>query len=247
MKTLCIIGAQRAGTTMLYNILEEHPNIRMAKPLYPEPKFFLKANINQLNKEWYINYYYPNLKNDETIIGEKSTSYIEHPQALMRMKEMFPDINIIVMLREPVARAISNYYFSKKNNIETRSIKNVFIKNDPPPKIAEEISTSPFNYLSRGIYIEYLKNVFEIFNKYQLYICFYEDFISCPRREIERLTGFLGINNIESRRIFDFVNQATSNESMNAEILEMLYPYFRKSNQQLAAFLQRELPEEWRY
>jgi hypothetical protein len=40
LPTFIIAGAQRSGTTFLYNLCDDHPDIYMAKPCFPEPKFF---------------------------------------------------------------------------------------------------------------------------------------------------------------------------------------------------------------
>ena len=54
-----IIGAQRSGTTYLYHLLDEHPEICMARPLRPEPKFFLKNELYARGLEYYETCYFP--------------------------------------------------------------------------------------------------------------------------------------------------------------------------------------------
>ena len=48
-----IVGAQRCGTTYLYNLLDEHPEIEMAKPVKPEPKFFMKDDLFEKGLDFY--------------------------------------------------------------------------------------------------------------------------------------------------------------------------------------------------
>lgn len=243
-----IIGAQRAGTTMLYNILDEHPHIRMAKPAYPEPKFFIRSTSKNADKSWYISQYFPHLLKYETTIGEKSTSYIENPSALRKMKRMFPGAGIIIMLREPVSRAISNYYFSKQNQIETRSIEDVFLNRKAPPPLNQHVSTSPFDYLKRGDYLPYLRQCFELCKASKIYIGFYEELISNSSAEMRRIANFLKISDDFSiKSIQRMVNQATVKEPANEEIKQALKPHFQKTNQELAAFLKRDLPQQWQY
>ena len=65
-----IIGAQRSGTTYLHNILEEHPEISMASPVIPEPKFFLSSDYKK-GKAFYINKFFPHSHPRNIIFGEK--------------------------------------------------------------------------------------------------------------------------------------------------------------------------------
>jgi hypothetical protein len=109
-----IVGAQRSGTTYLYNILDEHPEICMAQPVKPEPKYFLNKKLLDINiDEYYKMYYYENKK--IKIYGEKSTSYYENEEVAKSIALTFPLTKIIFILANPVDRAISNYKFSVQN------------------------------------------------------------------------------------------------------------------------------------
>ena len=55
-----IAGAQRSGTTYLYRLLDEHPEIEMAKPERPEPKFFLLDELHARGLKFYENHFFPN-------------------------------------------------------------------------------------------------------------------------------------------------------------------------------------------
>ena len=66
MKTLFIVGAQRSGTSYLYKILDSHPSVELAKPIRPEPKFFLKKKLCILGKEYYLSRYF-DTKNNKNV------------------------------------------------------------------------------------------------------------------------------------------------------------------------------------
>jgi hypothetical protein len=69
-----IIGAQRCGTTFLSHLLDEHPDVEMAKPFRPEPKFFLDEEQFARGLDYYDRRFFTE---DRTRVrGEKSTSYI---------------------------------------------------------------------------------------------------------------------------------------------------------------------------
>ena len=109
-KKLFIVGAQRSGSTLLYKILSSHSQICMAKPYFPEPKYFLKNY--KVNKN-YFKKFFKHYKN-ENYIGEKSTSYLEYIFVAKRINKNFPDAKIFIILRNPADRAISNFFFQKK-------------------------------------------------------------------------------------------------------------------------------------
>ncbi len=77
---LLVVGGQRCGTTYLHGLLDEHPEIAMARPARPEPKVFLSDELSGRGLEWYRSTYFAHAT-DEKVLGEKSTSYLEDPLA----------------------------------------------------------------------------------------------------------------------------------------------------------------------
>ena len=105
-----IVGAQRSGTTYLYHMLDQCRQVSMAKPVKPEPKFFLDE-IEQFDLNEYRNSYHSGCDSDVIAYGEKSTSYYESPIVANRIFRNIPEAKIIFVLRNPIQRAISNYFF----------------------------------------------------------------------------------------------------------------------------------------
>jgi hypothetical protein len=187
-----IIGAQRGGTTYLYKVLDDHPEIYMAKPLKPEPKFFLSQDW-QKNLDSYEKTYFNNPPTGTKAFGEKSTSYYENASVAQRIKTAYPQSKIILILRNPMDRAISNYYFSLNNGLETRTLEETFLTEKPPPEYPKEISTNPFNYLGRSEYLKFLKNYLKYFSREQLNVLIFEHFMNDEKR-IRQLYNYLGVN-----------------------------------------------------
>ena len=156
MNQFFIVGAQRSGTTWLYQMLQQHPQICMAQPIRPEPKYFLQQP-KDCNRNDYCRRYFDNLNDNILACGEKSTSYIESKHAAQNIARIFPQAKIIMLLRNPVQRAISNYQFSVDNEIETRSLTHAIFKTIPAPILSSAVSTDPFDYLGRGLYQRYLE------------------------------------------------------------------------------------------
>ena len=77
LKHFFIIGAQRSGTTSLAKILDEHPQIIMAKPFRPEPKYFINTDYANLNYNQYLKLFFPKISNNK-LLGEKTTAYMDN-------------------------------------------------------------------------------------------------------------------------------------------------------------------------
>lgn len=234
-KTAVIIGAQRSGTTYLYRILDRHPEICCAKPVKPEPKFFLDENFRN-DKSLYFNTFYSHRNNSEKIFIEKSTSYYEYENAIKNILRFDKNVKLIFMLRNPVDRALSNYFFSKNNGIENRTLEEVFIKNKETPVLKKNISVNPFDYLKRGEYSHNLKMILKYISEENIKIIKSEDFFG-NSAEIKSLYKFLGV---DERYLPDIINEPV-NSSKKEEfvplgirnLLEQYYKFFNKELEEI--------------
>lgn len=150
-----IAGAQRCATTYLYRMLEQHPDITMARPVRPEPKYFLRPDIPD-SADAYRDEFFRGASTPW--LGEKSTSYIERPLVAERIARMFPDAEVIFLLRDPVQRAISNYRFSRMHGLETLTLQEALAAEPDRAAsgVAADTSVSPFAYVGRGHYARQL-------------------------------------------------------------------------------------------
>lgn len=238
-----IIGAQRSGTTYLYTLLDNHDDIKMAKPVRPEPKFFIDDNLYIKGKNFYEESFFSGPQNG--IFGEKSTSYLEYPEAREKILEYYPDAKFIVLLRNPVDRAISNYYFTKENGFEKRSLENVFIDRVPSPVESNSISVSPFKYLERGNYYHFLKNWHWDVSSDRYYVIIQEKFIADTIDEFSSLLSFINAGlKVDKDLIMDKINASKPYE-IPEKIQKYLNDYYRNDIEKLEEFLGISI-EEWK-
>jgi hypothetical protein len=194
-KHLFVIGAQRSGTTYLWKILDSHPDVYMAKPAWPEPKYFLDSHNVSEGYENYRKTYFEEA-GEVAWLGEKSTSYIESEKAARAIKHVLPDATIMVMLRNPIERAISNYNFTKDNKLETYDIERA-IKEEPFRKenwqLMAKTSVTPYAYAERGKYSQYLEFWERHFGRDNLILIVAEQFMG-KRSSVTALYERLGID-----------------------------------------------------
>lgn len=148
-----IAGAQRSATSWLAAVLDGHPGIAMARPMRPEPKYFLREAAD--DRAAYVDEFFAGA--DARLLGEKSTSYIEHPAAAGRIARALPGAKVVFMLRDPVERAISNWRFSVANGRESLALEEALdAEPDRVSRATADVSVSPFAYVGRGLYARYL-------------------------------------------------------------------------------------------
>lgn len=239
MRQLFIIGCQRCGTTNLYGYLDQHPLIELAKPLRPEPKFFLQKDISFINRYSYENKYFSNIDDQFMYIGEKSTSYIESKYALGNLNSVYPEAKYIVILREPIRRMISNYRFSFQNNLEKFSFDEA-IKMENYRESDKNLSVSPFSYKKRSIYINYLRSIYEILDFRQVKVIILEQLISSPQI-LKELWQWLNLDPINVVEDSNFRNDTNINLSIDSNMIPSLVKEFTKYNSELEDLLQIDL------
>ena len=242
--TFVIAGGQRCGTTSLYRILDKHPEVYMARPLRPEPKYFVHDPEPGRDRGWYVSTYFADT-GDARSAGEKSTSYLQTPGAARRMKQQFPNLRVVVILRHPVERAVSNYRFSVRNGLETKSFaKAIAAETERLEKIEfEDVSAHPFGYVQRGRYIEHLSAYSDLFSPDHLLVVLHDDLAERPGELIRQLYTFIGVDAAFKPSEPDRRHNAHSRDGLRVErrLLTDLCRQFADSNRGLARLLGRDL------
>lgn len=240
-KIVFIVGGQRCGTTYLYKVFENHDELVLAKPIKPEPKFFLDKDEIAKGKRYYKYKFYNSLS-DEKVLIEKSTSYIETKNAAIEIKKMFPNAKILILLRNPVERALSNYFFSFNNGLETRTLVDVFLNKKPNPDKNLMTSVSPFDYLERGEYFKYVESYFKLFERRNVGVFIFEELVG-DLGKINKVLNFIGVNGFETlpEMALQKVNSSKKNHQVSQEIIDDLKKYYSNHNEALEKLLHRDL------
>lgn len=224
-----IIGAQRSGTTLLAETLDAHPAATLAKPIRPEPKYLLK---NPPDLATYEAKYFAHVP-DSVLRGEKSTSYIEYPQVATAIRDSFPEARCIAVLRDPVERAISNYWFSVENGFEKRPPEEALQPGAGDAAAVAGVSASPFAYLKRGQYLGYLQTYAGIIGQERLLVLQTEQLIH-GGSSWRQVYDFLGLERREPPGEMDRANSVPRERPVEQATLDRLAAYYAPHNAALA-------------
>jgi Sulfotransferase domain len=243
IRHLLLIGAQRSGTTYLHSLLDAHPQITMARPPRPEPKVFCDPLATAKGLDWYRDTYFGHA-GDKELLGDKSTSYLEDPEAPARARDMLGEAHVLAVLRDPVQRAVSNWRFSTANGLERRPLETALQENlmqeaawDPTVT-----SVSPFAYVERGRYIDYLEPWMDAFPD-SMHVLFLRELVE-DDAAAAMLWKSLGVGPADpADRPTEPVNSIDGEPpTLSGELLGRLESYFESSNRALSARLGRSLP-----
>lgn len=234
-------GAPRAATTWIYYSLDRHPGLYMAKPVAPEPKFFLVDNQYREGLDHYRRTWFADVPKG-CLAGEKSTNYLESAKAAQRIRENLPDIRLIFILREPCARAYSNYLWSSHNGYEAEEFKSALdLEYKREKDLPEQYRFSrPHAYFSRGLYARLLETYFHLFPRENIFCLNYDHIVVSPGDTLARVHSFLGV----PTRPWDAsglgrINQIKEEEKqmMPEDVRNMLHERYAEANRELAALL----------
>ena len=236
-----IAGAPRSATTWLYRLAERHPSLAMAKPVAPEPKFFLVDDVYERGLEHYARTWFDDLPADR-LLGEKSTNYLESPVAARRMRAALPGVKLIFLLRDPVDRAYSNYLWSRQNGREDETFERALELEDERERTlpAALRYARPHAYFSRGLYAAQLRTYVELFGRDRILVLKSEDVAADPRSVANRLFAFLGVAAMPQLADDVGVVNAAENDgsfSMDAGVRERLAARYREPNRELSELL----------
>jgi hypothetical protein len=189
-----IIGAQKCGTTWLWEMLKQHPgtDLNMTKELF----FFSSSELYNKGIQWYYNNF--NELNPEKIVGEATTQYFYDyvlrndllPDKLLpKIPELIvkyiPDIKIFIILRDPVKRAISAYY----HHMQRR-------KYSPYLPISKVLKQHPeLRIVELGHYARFLKLWTDLIPSERLKcFIFEEDVVKWPHKTLKESYRMLGLD-----------------------------------------------------
>ena len=186
-----IIGVQKAGTTYLKYLLSQHPDIdaqyTQEFSFFHEPHYSSKKNINSWIKEHFGN----NLNTNNHKLA-KNVGVFSSVSALKRIKIHNPEIKIIIVLRHPVDRVISAYYYCLSRGLELNKNFSKAIRENNRYE-DDQVRYRSCNYIDLSNYSKHLKNIYKIFKKENVIVINFEMLKSNPKSSVSTIFKFMGL------------------------------------------------------
>lgn len=182
-----VLGTQKGGTTSLQKILSMHRQIYL--PTCKEVHYFT-LNYNK-PITWYEEHYQNSKWWHKK--GDITPYYLYHPRAAERIHKLLPNAKLIVLLRNPIERTISQFYHSKRNGFEKLEIYDALKAEKDRLKNGGEYSQQKHSYVSRSMYVEQLEAYEKVFRKNRMLILKSEDLFEKSTEIIRRIEKFLGV------------------------------------------------------
>lgn len=199
-----LIGAKKSGTRALLTFISSHPNVSAADS---EIHFFDK--YYHLGLEWYRSQM-PFANNNQIVI-EKTPKYLVDPKVPERVYNMNKNVKLIVILRNPVTRAISEFVQSqwrqKRNINNVNEQANRFTRMLYEPKMRNMTIRKNWNIIKNGLYVNHIKNWLKYFPLESFVFINGDNLVHNPHVEIKKLQDFLGLKPIISEKNFVITNK----------------------------------------
>jgi hypothetical protein len=199
-----IIGAPKAGTTALHAALAQHPEVFMSDP--KEPKYWLCDDAPppawrgpgdaHSQQEWvWRREEYERLFTGAGLAqvrGESTAFYLWSRGAHRRIAEALPDVRLIVVVRDPVDRAYSNWMHLWSDGLEP---VDDFVEAFGLQDERVRAGWAPFwRYRELGMYGEQLAHLSRYVDPERVLLMRYRSLVDEPRAAIDRTCRFLGIS-----------------------------------------------------
>lgn len=223
-----IVGVQKSGTTSLWECLLQHPCVlfRAKKEMH-----YWEGRNYDASLQWYESHFpgwlekkiRAGARSGPLLSGEATPVMGNGTNAPTRLREAYPNLRILVMLRDPVQRAYSHYKHLRRHHPE-----NV-------PQNFREALEEVKDITRRGMYASHLRDWFSLFGREQVVVLHFGRFVRDPQCVADRCFSFLGVPSVEVRA--RHANQSSGEKKMSAVVEEELREFYRPHNRELYELL----------
>ena len=188
LPTFVIVGAQKSGTTTLHDWLGQVERVWVSSP--KELHYF--DNPGKRGPRWYPKQFEPGP--DDLAWGESTPIYLYRDAARAAMAEALPDTRFIAILREPVSRAYSHYWFARRKGVEEIETFAEAVAAEPE-RLASRPDRQPAagSYLDRGRYLRQLVDLADRVGRDRIQVHLTEDLRRDPLGVLRRTCDFIGV------------------------------------------------------
>ena len=234
-----VVGTKRGGTTSAYHWIAQHPEVAPCRT--KKGTHYFDVNHSR-GWRWYLSgFEQPNHR--WRITGEASPYYMFHPLSPGWIADELPDVRLIVVLRDPVARAWSHHQYELARGNETLAFSEALdaeggrLDGEEERLVADPSYVSDAHrhqsYLHRGHYAEQLERLYRLFPTDHVLVLQSEALFADPHRQLERVWSFLGLESVRLPRLEPM--KTGGYDAMPAAAAARLQSYYREHNERLYA------------
>jgi hypothetical protein len=190
-----LIGAMRCGTTTLWELVGRHERVFL--PARKELHFFDdRDGAFAQGPEAYAAFFADAPAG--AVRGESSPSYLYVPGTAERIRAIVPDVRLIAILRDPVERAWSHYWFNVRRGREWLSFEKALDREDERTRSPKDLRWGPwFSYVGRGLYVEQLRRYESVFPREQLLVVLLDDLLRDPAAVMRTVFAHIALDAVE--------------------------------------------------
>lgn len=181
LPTFLIIGAPKGGTTSLARYLEQHPDVSIAAE---KEVHFFDDNFDR-GLDWYRSRF---AGAGARAIGEASPTYLMRRDAHPRIASVIPNARLIAVLRNPIDRAYSDYWFQRSLGFENRSFADAV-----RAEIADPADV-PFFHLGAGLYDRQIEDLGVHLPPENLLVLLFDDLTADAAGTFAAVCRFIGVD-----------------------------------------------------
>lgn len=176
--TFIVIGAHKAATTSLHYYFKQHPEIYVIPNKGTDilAQHYIESVEDASD---YLEQYQS--ATDETALGEISSVYLHASKAAERIQNLFPDVKIIAILRNPAERAYSHVFHRRTyTKQELQDLQSILLHSK--------------KFLQPGFYYSHLQKYFDVFPENQIKIFLYDEIVNSQSKFFKDIFNFIGVN-----------------------------------------------------
>jgi tetratricopeptide (TPR) repeat protein len=231
-----IAGASKSGTSSIYYYLSHHPQVLLSHK--KELDFYWQHYERGI--DWYLAHFPTITDRPDFLTGEATPNYLRFPQVAQRIKDTFPQTKIIILLRNPVDRAISWHYHKLNTGLTKLDLATAIATEIERLTTVSEVEITDTGYYNpdniiSSLYLYKLKPWMEILGRNQFLILKSEDFYLNPQANMEQVFKFLDLPSCPLEH-YPKVN-AGSYQEADPHLRKTLAEYFAPYNRQLEEYL----------
>ncbi len=243
---LMIVGAQKSGTSSLLRYLAQHPDIHTHAQ--PEMTFFLQDREYTRGYEWAFAKYFVGEHTDSEIAGKqliaKNVMVMHSPEVMRRIYEHNTDIHVVVLLREPVARAYSAYWWARRRGWENIKTYEEALAAEDTRVNEDWFKWRQCAYQYNGVYYPHVKNLITQFGLNRVHCILTDDLKEDAAAVSRHLFHHIDVSTDFTPVIGERHNQAALPRS---EGFNFLFTQFLASHNPLRKAIRKLIPDATAY